>query len=192
MIHKLCVFISDSMPDEIKLSSKTRDIYIYCLEQFFSQILFVILILTFGIITKEFLTSVMLLASMMPLRAYGGGTHAPSKSVCAILSYGVCIIAILLIPLVYHLIPTSLCLWIYFSCAVIIWILSPVTHKNKPLNNEKKKNLHNKCGVFTLMLTALILILFVSGYGKYVVTITLSVIIVCISSVIGHIQNRRG
>lgn len=191
MIEKICISITDSMYESGILDDKKRNIYKYCLEQLMSQVLFVMTIIFFGIIYREPVVSAIYLISAMTLRTFGGGAHAPSKKLCFFLSYGISFITVMLSPLLSELIPIIPCAIVYIICSITIWYLSPISHKNKPLSDSKKIRLHHKCGISFIFITAFVLLCLIINHKKNLVTITLSVIIVCISSIIGYIQNIR-
>lgn len=191
MIERICASITDTIYKSGIIDIKTKNIYKYCLEQFMSQVLFVMTIFLFGIIYREPVVSIIYLISTMTLRTFGGGAHAPSKKICFFMSYGVSIIAIMLSPLLSEMIPMVLYTLIYIICSLTIWYMSPVPHRNKPLSDFKKTRLHHKCGISLILITSFVLLFLVMNHKKYLVTITLSVIIVCISSIIGYIQNIR-
>jgi len=191
MIERICASITETMYEAGIIDLKTKNIYIYCLDQLLSQVIFVVIILLFGIIRSEPVVSLIYLICTMTLRTFGGGAHAPSKKLCILFSYGISIITIILSPLLYKFISIMPSTLIYIICSLIIWYLSPISHKNKPLSDSKKIRLHHKCGISFIFITVFVLLCLITNHKKYLVTITLSVIIVCISSIIGYIQNIR-
>ena len=191
MIHRISEFITDSMFSGRTTSEKTKKIYVYCFEQIISQILFIITILLFGIINDVFWVSVLFLICIVPLRIFGGGAHAPTQKLCFFFSYGISILVIAIIPYVYTCISKTQYMIVFIICGLLIWYLSPVQHRNKPLSYSLSRKLHLKTTGFIVFLATLAVYFFIKEYILYLVTEVLSVIIVCTSSIIGHLENMR-
>ena len=109
----------------------------------------------------------------------------------SLISYGTSFFAILCIHFIHNLLLTIIFVPLYFFCIIIIWHLSPVVHKNKPLSSQKIQRLHFKCGRYVILLSILNVLFLLTKYQKNFITVSVSVIIICISSVVGQIQNRK-
>ena len=58
MIERICASITETMYEAGIIDLKTKNIYIYCLDQLLSQVIFVVIILLFGLIRSEPVVSV--------------------------------------------------------------------------------------------------------------------------------------
>lgn len=130
----------------------------YGLEVMLSSLFEILSILIFSVFIGNFLETVLLFASFIPLRIYAGGYHANTKLKCYLISVAVYII----FTLVLYILPRELYLWINVICAVfsitMVIKFAPIVHHNKSVNDIERKYYRKFSIIIVLMETMIILI----------------------------------
>lgn len=144
-----CFFIDNNI-----IKAEDEDVYSYGMELLLSTVLNLIISLTIALLTRSFLPCLIDLASFMTLRVNAGGYHADTHLRCSILLMTVMLIFVFTvkyIPEASMMIDSMLML---ILSNIIIILLSPVEHPNKPLSAEKCRKLRNSsviwAGIWTL------------------------------------------
>lgn len=136
---------------------------------------------------------------MTPLRKFSGGIHAPTKLLCSILSFSIYFSVIFLSNIDYQNYFGNLrsfnysfvLLVVYFISVLLIIIISPVVHPNKPIDNKNKTRLKSLL-ILTLAVISIFFLYFTKkGLQKYYLLIIMCIIIVLISLILGKIIYRR-
>ena len=69
------------------ITAEYNSAYIYCFEFIFSNLFFICGILLCGILFTKPVFSVVFLLTLLPMRSFCGGVHAPNRLLCSVLSY---------------------------------------------------------------------------------------------------------
>ena len=109
------------------------------------------------------------LLGFAPLRTVAGGYHASTHTRCYIATTSVYCLCILIVKQVevmyYHLLTASVIV------AAIVFLLSPVAARNKPLSEKKRIKNRRLSLIFTLALMLFSVILCLISYSDYYITL---------------------
>ena len=130
------------------------EIYEYGFEILIENTVITIMLLAVGIFLKSGLETVIYLSVFCGLRRYCGGYHAKTRRGChaaTFLSY------LLFLTEVSLFREIKQDLWwlgavIYMSCVMIIVLLAPIEHKNKPLTDQVRRTSRRKSILWTMLL----------------------------------------
>lgn len=173
------------------IKEEDREIYAYGLELLLSTVFSLIAVVVISIIFGRFFETLVFLAIFILMRIFAGGYHASSHLRCFfILMFAY---AVFLILLTYF--DKSLYVWIsngfgLFSLGIIFW-LSPVEDKNKPLSSKERKVFRLKSRVATVVCWIIIVFgSFLVPGNKFILTISFGMVIVAFSLIATALKNR--
>lgn len=191
MIEKICNSTIKYFGRTLSLSEDEKIIYQFCLEALLSKLLFIIVILLFGVLTKRIIISLLYISTLAPLRSFGGGAHLSTRLKCNLLSYSISFFSILLCPVICKY--TSFELWSILFILFLTYTLfrTPVDTKNKRFKYKLKENLKTKYQQFVLVLSFVFFVLLMLEQIELLGIITICVIIFSIGIIIGTLQNKR-
>ena len=191
VIKKISILLTALISKNKPLDEKERAIYEYCIRIIIKRCFFIFLLLLFGLLSKRTIISIIFLTTFIPLRAFCGGMHASTPTICSILSYGISLSTIFFSPLIGKSIPYTLILCLFTIFFIPIILFAPVDAENKRLSIKQKHSLKIKCLIFSFIMGMEFVVFSVIQAKVYCMTISLCVIICSISIVIGFIHNRR-
>lgn len=140
MIKKLSTYILQYILNNevIENTNDEREYYQYGIEITISSILNIVLILVIGLITRNFIESLIFLLLFIPIRQFTGGFHANTYFKCN-LSFCFLFSSVIIL---YHLtgsaLNTYLSILITFTCVLLILAKCPVENINKPIPKERR------------------------------------------------------
>lgn len=190
MITKICTYICNLLIKEGHISVKEKDVYIYLFSCILDEIIYDVVAITVGAISRRAVIALLFLITTTPLRYFAGGYHATTPMRCAILSYTI-LFFVLFFPKTLFCNCQGMILMTYFICVVIISLISPVDSANKRFTDAEKKNLHKKVIITVLLICIIQLILWYNKLIQYTATVTLCVFICTASLLAGYIRNKR-
>lgn len=188
MFAKIAEKLADSLEENEIIKHDDRELYVYGLDQGFSIILNIITTLLIGLIFNTFFQLVVFMAAYIPLRSFAGGYHAKTPLRCYIFS----IVMLVLVSLgMKNLVFSDLVNYVVLAISVfIIFVLSPVEDKNKPLDKIELK-VYRKRTLLILLVELIICILFsVLSIYKPFISITYALVVIGIMLLIGMIKNK--
>lgn len=115
---------------------KERVILAYGLSKFAYLFINFILIIIVGIIIGDLSNCIGYLITFYLLRKYAGGYHAPSKTICLIVT---CVIEIVAIGAICVTRINMYSFVLYIGISLLIYLYAPIEAVNKPLTSEEKK-----------------------------------------------------
>lgn len=176
----------------MKMSELTEDekrvIVEYGLERGKKELLFYGYIVLIGIVLGVLWQGLVFWISFCAIRRYAGGYHADTEKRC------LCISAVVILLVFLSM---KYCAWemldlflLQGSCYGVIMLLSPVSNKNKPLD-ELECRTFGKCarGVTTALMAGS-LFAYAAGLIYIVVSVTMSFLIITFSLLAGVCKNR--
>lgn len=191
--------ITKVMEDNQIIKSELYPAYQFCFEYIFDIIIYNASIIIIGYLLHSFFLSLLYITIMTPLRKFSGGIHAPTKLLCSILSFSIYFSVIFLSNIDYQNYFGNLrsfnysfvLLVVYFISVLLIIIISPVVHPNKPIDNKNKTRLKSLL-ILTLAVISIFFLYFTKkGLQKYYLLIIMCIIIVLISLILGKRIYRR-
>lgn len=159
----------------------------------FNQLIFISINLMttviIGILFSMIFESVIFLVSYMVVRVYAGGYHAKTQFRCYIISSLFIVLALLGVRYIN---------WEGFAsiiaitiAAVIIFKLSPVETKNKPLDDIERKIYTTKSHKRIVTIYALCIVSMLLNYEAIFKSVAMAIIILSFVLLIGHQMNIR-
>lgn len=188
MFVKVAEKLADSLEKNEIIKHDDRELYVYGLDQGFSIILNIITTLLIGLIFNTFFLLVVFMAAYIPLRSFAGGYHAKTPLRCYIFS----IVLLVLVSLgMKNLVFSDLVNYVVLAISVfIIFVLSPVEDKNKPLDKIELK-VYRKRTLLILLAELIICILFsVLSIYKPFISIAYALVVIGVMLLIGMIKNK--
>ena len=183
----------DKLLDKIIENMKKNDcltddeeIVRFGLEIMIEKAIFIVIIAAFGLLMRCFFESAVFTVCFTLLREYGGGYHAETKRKCFVLSILTLIVALGSIKLAEHFTVLVFPLFIAAVISVIyIFIAAPIDTPNKRFDEDEIK-----ARIFTAVLSAAAVILWLLKLDNFAVTVAVGIIIEAYLMLKGYIKNR--
>jgi accessory gene regulator B len=162
MISRLAKSTACFFVDNKIIEAEDEEVYSYGMELLLSTAVNLAVAIIIAMITKSFLPCLVNLTAFLTLRVNAGGYHADTHLGCTM----TLISTLLIFIFAEKNIPEAAMFYnslimLMFSNILII-MLSPVEHPNKPLNDELRKKLRNKsvlwAGIWTVFCIVFIII----------------------------------
>lgn len=164
----------------------------YGLEIIFTKVLFAIIIVSIGILTKCFLESIIYTITFSLLRQYGGGYHAETKQKCFVLSVLMLICAIFIIKKaqscdVFIILEAV----ITFLSVIYIITIAPIDTPNKRLDADELRIYGKRTGITVCILVIILgICLYIKAY-RFSTAIMIGIIMEAYLMLKGQINNKR-
>lgn len=137
MEHLMACSFADYLCKRQIIRQDYYEVYVYGTELVLSFIITTALVLIAGFVIGEVMNSMIFLAVFMLLRRFTGGYHANTYLKCKIISISTFLIAL------FSSHAISVRWWMYAVLLVggniVIHLLAPVEHPNKPLSDDEKR-----------------------------------------------------
>jgi len=140
------------------VSEEDREVYNYSFEMLLATLLNIVVLCGLAAVTKTFLESLLFVVGFVPLRSLAGGYHAKTHFRCLL----TLLLAYAFFWVTVTFAPVNMYLWINLAAGVVavilVWLLSPVEDRNKPLNDKEKLFFRKRSRIAVLIYAALIII----------------------------------
>lgn len=164
------------------ISEEQTKLYLYCFDFLFEQILYILIMSILGILCRRLNITIIFLLTFLPLRIFGGGIHAPTEKSCTVLSFIIYATILFVSPII-----TSK----HSTLCFLSIMIAPVDTANKRLS-QKQKHQRKKCySLLCLILSVFFLFFYYTKKQLYYGTLTICVILVFISMILGELVNRN-
>lgn len=191
------MFITESLTQKIVKNglkeeyAGKKEIYSYCINYLLEQLIFIVIVLLFGILTNKILFYTIFYFLFVGFRFTSGGYHAPNQLICTFLSYSTIIVTILLVNTLPDFPPY---IWFFLSStfSLIIARLSPIDNPKKRLDISQREALQQKIWVFINIITLMQLFFCYTNQSEYYKLITVSCFISILSIFGGIYTNYMG
>lgn len=182
--HKICRNLEQSGI----VKAEDSELYIYCINQILVAILNLSSALIIGVICGVFFEVAVFIAAYIPLRSFVGGVHAKTPLRCYIIS------VIMLIGISLCMKYVSVACYVYYvilaATSLVVFILSPVEDKNKPLDMIEQSVYKKRAIVISLVELLLSILLKTLGLDSLFVAIVYSYTVLSIMLIAGKIKNH--
>lgn len=169
------------------IEAEDIEIYIYGINQIFVSILNIVSALIIGLIFGVLWEIAVFMAVYIPLRSYAGGYHAKTPLRCYIFSVIMLIIVSTGIKYLY------VAEWVYYAffalSIIVVFILSPVEDKNKPLDEIEYKVYKKRAILITIAEILLSILLKMIGLDNIFIAVVYSFIVLSVMLIAGMIKN---
>lgn len=181
--------IVDILSEDNNNVKENKEIYNYCLDYIFENIIYSSLTLLIGAFFNCLLPTFIFIITIFSLRSYAGGAHANTRKSCTVISFSI-YIASIIVASCTELFPKIIWLLLYLIAMTLINILGPIETPQKPLSISKRHLLKKKLHICTIGLTILFTILYLYNFTICYKLITVCAIITIISMFF-TIKNRH-
>lgn len=190
MINKLSCKLTSFYIRKNKIDESERDIYVYCFEVMLSTLVNIILVLTIGFATRNYIETIIFTITFMAMRGSGGGYHAKTHWCCIISVISIFTAIILLLTFLNMKLIFILGIVFFITGIIVSLLICPVDCENKRIDSNEKKKLKKKLLIFSLIVLVAITILWhFTLTFKVAFTISSTVFSVAMLSLIGFVKN---
>lgn len=144
-----CFFVDNNI-----IKAEDEEVYSYGMELLLSTVFNFIVAITIALLTRSFLPCLINLTAFLTLRVNAGGYHADTHMGCTMTLAFVLLIFIFTVKYLPENAMMIYSLIMLMISDIIIIMLAPVEHPNKPLNADKRKRLKNRsviwAGIWTV------------------------------------------
>ncbi len=173
MLTNLCYVIVDLFIRGNIVSEEQREIYQYGVELVISSLIGLFLILVIGLLSGNFIESVIFYTVFCSTRMFCGGFHAHSHLLCKATFVGAFILVIV-IDLVLNNIESFYWFIIYIYCLIIVCAFAPVENSNKTLTTNDVKRCKSISFILMMIWLTVMFLLYIFGSELYhIVALTL-------------------
>lgn len=155
MIHRLAESIAYFYGKKVDYSKDEIEVCTYGLELMISDAIVMVLAMIISLITKTFISTVLLLTTFILLRHQAGGFHASSHFKCNIIFFVAYIMALFVIKLVPDESITYLVIILGALGVISIFMYAPVEHPNRPVSCKKKQKFRIKGIIYVIIFYAI-------------------------------------
>ena len=176
------------MEDNHIIKHDDRELYVYGFNQGLNILLNLITTLVVGLLFRNILELAIFIAAYIPLRSFAGGYHAKTPLRCYI--YSIIMLILVSVGMKYLLFVDMVYYVILAISALIIFVLSPVEGKNKPLDKIEIKVYRKR--LLLIMLNELIICVVFKALdiNKLFISIVYALFVMSIVLLIGIIKNK--
>ena len=174
-----------SVNDNIK--EEDKELYKYGLRQGLFMILNILTTILLGYIFKNVWQAVIFMIAYSPLRVYAGGYHTKTQLRCYIFSIFLTIVVICANKYIPGTSQNIIIITI-ISC-IIVFSLSPVEDRNKPLDKVEKA-VYRKRSLYALLFEVILIILLLSiGFKFVALSVSISLLALSLMLIAGKVKN---
>ncbi len=189
MFEKVSVKITDKLENNGIIQSSSREVCAYGLRQIFSTVLNAGTMLFIGLIMHMAIEAILFTVAYIPVRIYAGGYHASTPQRCWAFSAIMLVIALCVI----QYIPNDY-FWYYtvlsLIAGIVIFLLSPVEDKNKPLD-EKEHRVYRFRAISIMLFEMIAAIVLYAFQLKHVVLLLETVwCSLAVMLILGNVKNK--
>lgn len=165
-----------------------RETYEYGFSIAIEMLLCVIVCFSISIALHTFVEGILFFAVFIPLRSYAGGLHLSSYWSCFSLS---CLTFFIIMLLGKYLeLPIYIALIVFFVLEIVIYNLYPVENVNREVDADEDIEFRKRLKRFLIVDGMLAVTFTVLGWGKYLQTFTLTLVMIAITMAIGKYKNK--
>ncbi len=185
---KILKFLLDS--NVIEDTAWEKEYYQYGIEITISSILNIVLIMAIGTVFHSVIESIIFLMLFIPIRQYTGGFHANSYFKCN-LFFSISYMTVLMVYYAtFSFLSINIITLISFLCVLIILIICPVEHVNKPIPKDRRKS-HKIIAAMLSLIYGVSAVLLTAISNKYGVLILYTLLLVTVLIVAAKINEWR-
>ena len=176
------------MEEKILSENEKLEIIEYGLERGKKELLFLGFVLLVGLILGIFWQGIIFWLTFCAIRRYAGGYHADTEQRCMIISASVIIIVFLIIRC--WTVEIWITILLQVICYGIIMILSPVSNKNRILDETEQKRFRKNTHLIATIVMIFSLLLCLADCLYIVVPIAMAYIVLAVALLVGVCKNN--
>lgn len=185
---KIAEKLTDYIIQKGTIKEDERETYEYGFSIAIEMLLCVIVCFSISITLHTFVEGILFFAVFIPLRSYAGGLHLSSYWSCFSLS---CLTFFIIMLLGKYLeLPIYIALIVFFVLEIVIYNLYPVENVNREVDADEDIEFRKRLKRFLIVDGMLAVTFTVLGWGKYLQTFTLTLVMIAITMAIGKYKNK--
>lgn len=169
---------------------KDKELYAYGLWQGIALLYNFATIMILALIFKMFWQSMIFMIAYSLIRPYAGGYHARTPLKCYLFSVVIIIAVLWLIKYIPW--NSFICFIMITVASIIIFILSPVEDKNKPLDKIEQVVFKKRTNILLSILVGLAIFLLLVGLESISIYIGIALAVLAAMLILGKIKNLIG
>lgn len=189
MITGLANIIADFFVSRQWVEADERDTYQYGCEVILASLVNVIIVVLCGLLFHELAYISAFYLVFLLLRRYCGGYHAKTHLKCNTI-FTANIVFVLLILKNYNFVSSRFVFLAVFVSCLVVWILSPIINKNKPLT-EEEANKYRKISFIISLVVAVTALMLVAVNMKISVMLSMALLSVSGAMMVEKIVRRE-
>lgn len=191
MFKKCASKITDRLLENRIINEAEYEIYCFGFKTGFVILSNVVIVLLIGFILGMPIESLLFLLAFISLRSCAGGIHTSNNTRCMVLSAIAVFLLLLTAYMIQGFVTVLTILLLAISSAIVIYVLSPVQDKNKPLDDTEVKLYRRRTRKVLCLELCLLMILLYVGFNMAATVLALTVFIICISVCLGALKNTK-
>ncbi len=164
-MEKLAIKLTDYLLSKDTISEEDYDIYLYGFTCFLELSISFISTIIIGICLGMFFECILFSCIFMPLRSLAGGLHLNKFFHCYLLSCFMLTATLLLVK--FFSIPDYISLIGCILFPIILFIIGPINHPNRPVTDEENSIFKRKTNIILVLCILLSIILYLTKTRRY-------------------------
>ena len=164
-MEKLAIKLTDYILSKDAISEENYDIYVYGFTCFLELSISFISTFIIGICLGMFFECILFSCIFMPLRSLAGGLHLNRFFHCYLLSCFMLTATLLLVKFIS--IPDYISLIGCILFPIILFIIGPINHPNRPVTDEENSIFKRKTNIILVLCILLSIILYLTKSSRY-------------------------
>ena len=164
-MEKLAIKLTDYILSKDAISEENYDIYVYGFTCFLELSISFISTFIIGICLGMFFECILFSCIFMPLRSLAGGLHLNRFFHCYLLSCFMLTATLLLVK--FFSIPDYISLFGCILFPIILFIIGPINHPNRPVTDEENSIFKRKTNIILVLCILLSIILYLTKTSRY-------------------------
>lgn len=185
-MERLAIKFTDYLIHKGVILQENRNIYQFGFQVGFEVVLNTVISILIAIICKMEVECIVFFLVFIPLRSYAGGLHLDSYFKCMVCSC-LSLLFILLIVKYININSVLMICTVAFSI-IIIKIIKPVEHINRPVSRKKYREFVKKLNITLMVLAVTSTIFFVLEMNRILFTIAVTMFFMAIILFLGKIK----
>ena len=192
--QKMSEALTNTMIEANIIKKEEHDIYSYCYEFLFENIVYIASLILFGALLHNLKETLIFLLIMIPFRTFAGGLHAPASGLCVVLSYLSYFITMLFCNYNIGFSILSHPAFFFLECFTIC-LMAPIDSSSKKMTDHYRKRNKKICIICCILMILLQFFFYFKGHYKFCNILffcgLLSVLNVSIAFFIQSIHNTK-
>lgn len=181
-MEKFAIKLTDYLLSKDTISEEDYDIYLYGFTCFLEISISFITCFIIGIFLGMFFECILFSCIFMPLRSLAGGLHLNKFIHCYLMSCFILTGSLLLVK--YFSVPDYISLIGCILLPIILFIIGPINHPNRPVTEEENSIFKNKTNIYLVLCILLSIILYLTKTSRYLFLEFITFAVLIISSLI--------
>lgn len=164
--QKMSEALTNIMINANIIQKEEQDIYAYCYEFLFENIVYIASLILFGALLHNWKETLIFLLIMIPFRTFTGGLHAPATDMCVVLSYLSYFVTMLFCNYNDSFSILAHPAFFFIECFTIC-LMAPIDRSDKKRTDKDRKRDKKICITCCILMVILQSFFYFNGYYKF-------------------------